>query len=144
MLLILLYWMFHCRSSSNYILTISFACLPFVSMFFINFFSFSFNFAFIWNYLFGPLFNAPMMDFFPAHNQKMTIKVFLFIITSICMVNISNRQQPHQDKNVSPGHPWVFNEQQWNPHTTGQADATPKTSLYTGTVKELPLYTQVT
>ena len=37
-------------------------------------------------------------------------------------------------------HPLVINEQQGNPHTTGQAAACPKTLLYTGTVKELPLY----
>ena len=32
----------------------------------------------------------------------------------------------------------------WNPYTTGQAAAGPKTLLYTDTAKELPLYTHVT
>ena len=41
------------------------------------------------------------------------------------------------------GHPLVFNERQGNPHTTGQAAACPKTSVYTGTAKALLLYTQV-
>ena len=49
------------------------------------------------------------------------------------MVNMSKRQQPHLDENASP-----------NPNTTEQAAAGPKTSLYTGTAKELPLYTQIT
>ena len=42
------------------------------------------------------------------------------------------------------GHPLVFNEQRKNPHNTGQYAVGPKTSLYTGSSKELPLYTQVT
>ena len=37
----------------------------------------------------------------------------------------------------------VDNEGRGNPHTTGQAAAVQK-QLYTGTAKELPLYTQVT
>ena len=58
------------------------------------------------------------------------------------MVNMSNRQQPHQDENISPRHQLVFNERRTNSHTTGQAAVAPKTSLYIGTSKELPKYTQ--
>ena len=46
----------------------------------------------------------------------------------------------HQDN------PLVFNERRGNPHSTGRVATGPKTLLYTGTAKELPLhvYTQVT
>ena len=47
-------------------------------------------------------------------------------------------------KMSAQGDPLVFSEGQGNPHSTGQAEIGPKTSLYTGTAKELPLYTQVT
>ena len=55
------------------------------------------------------------------------------------MVNISKRQQPQREKNVSSNK--VLNEWQGNPHIRGQAAAGPKTQ-YIGTVKELPFYTQ--
>ena len=49
------------------------------------------------------------------------------------MVNISKIQKPYRDEKCqAQGHPWVFNERQGNPHTTGQAAAGPKTTLYTG------------
>ena len=58
---------------------------------------------------------------------------------------MSKRQPPHQDEKLSAqGHLWVFNEQQGNSPTTGQATAGPKTALYTGRMKQLPLYTPTT
>ena len=59
-------------------------------------------------------------------------------ITGIGMVNISGRQQPHLDGNVSSRQTIGFNERRENHRTTGQAAARPKnSSLYTGTAKEL-------
>ena len=52
------------------------------------------------------------------------------------MVNMSKRQQPNWEEKMSTqGHPWVFTEWCGNPHTTGQAAADPKTTLYTVTGK---------
>lgn len=48
---------------------------------------------------------------------------------------MSNRQK---------GHPLVLNEREGNSHTTGQTPDDHKTSTYTGTAKELPIYTRVT
>ena len=48
------------------------------------------------------------------------------------------------DEMLAQGHPLVFNERRGNLHTTVQAATGPKTSLYTGTAKKLPLYTQET
>ena len=42
------------------------------------------------------------------------------------------------------GHPKILNERRKNPHTIGQTAAGSKTSLFTGTDKELPLCSQVT
>ena len=47
---------------------------------------------------------------------------------------VSKRQQPNRNENVSD--PLVFNERRGNPHTTEQAAAGLKTSLYTDTAKE--------
>ena len=47
-------------------------------------------------------------------------------------------------KMSAQGHPLVFNERRGNPNSIGQAAASPKTLLYTGTMDELPPYTQVT
>ena len=59
------------------------------------------------------------------------------------MGNMSRGQQPTRMKMSSLGQLLDFNEQRGNPHTTGQSAAGLKTLLYTGTAKELPLYTQV-
>ena len=72
------------------------------------------------------------------------VPAFYIDIIKIGMVYISKRQQPHRRKMSAQDHPLVFNERQGNPHTTWQAAADPKTSLYTDTGKELPFYTQVT
>ena len=52
-------------------------------------------------------------------------------------------QNPAGMKMSSQGHALVFNEWQGNSHTTGQAFAGSKISLYSGTAKKLPLYTPV-
>ena len=57
------------------------------------------------------------------------------------MVNMSKRQQPHRDENISPK---PSSERRGNTHTTWQASADPKTSLYTCIAKELSIYNQVT
>ena len=60
-------------------------------------------------------------------------------------MNIYQRDNnPIGMKMSGQGHSLVFNERQGSPHTTREAAAGHKTSLYTDTVKELLLYSQLT
>ena len=62
------------------------------------------------------------------------------------MVNMSKRQQAHRNEKFQvKDHSWIFNERRGNPHTIGQVVAVAqKSTLYTGTAKQVPLYTQAT
>ena len=71
------------------------------------------------------------------------IKFYFESLTRIGMVYMSKRQQTHRTISAQ-GHPLSSMTRRVKPHTTGQAAAGSKTSLYTGTARVLPLYTQVT
>ena len=74
--------------------------------------------------------------------EQIYCRVFL-ILTRMDVVNVSRRQQlPRWDEKsqLKATHGCMFNERRRDPHTTGQASAGPKTTLYTGT----PQYTQAT
>ena len=52
---------------------------------------------------------------------------------------IAKRQQPQRGQMSVKAHQLVLNERRGNAHITGKAVAASKTSLYTGTAKELHL-----
>ena len=71
-------------------------------------------------------------------------QVISIIRTGMVYTYMSQRQQTHRDENVSQLQPIGLQSTMKKPRTTWQAAADPKTSLYIGTAKELPLYTQLT